>query len=79
MEQAKRTTTYRRPATDAAREKANAYRRRYRQQNPDRVKKWRTDYILRKAARLMAEQEQVMAHDGDLHDGQDAGAATDGR
>ena len=60
MEQA-RKTTYRRPATDEAREKANAYRRRYRQENPERVKRWRDDYIMRRAARLMAEQAAAAA------------------
>lgn len=76
MEQAK-TTTYRKPATDAAREKANAYRRRYRKENPERVKRWREGYIMRKAARLMA--EQAAAAGDDPGDGQQTGAATDGR
>ena len=77
MEQTNRTTTYRRPATDEAREKANAYRRRYRQENPERVKRWRNDYIMRKAARLMA--EQAADRGDDLDDGQVTGPVTDGR
>lgn len=50
----KKTTTYRRPATDEAREHANAYRREYRKRNPERVAKWRRDYIVRAAARIAA-------------------------
>lgn len=46
--------TYRRPASDEAREHANAYRREYRRNNPERVKRWRDDYIIRKAAQLTA-------------------------
>ena len=49
-------STYRRPRTDEAREHANAYRREYRKRNPERVKKWRADYIMRTAARLAAAQ-----------------------
>ena len=36
-----KTTTYRRPATEEAREKRNAYHREYRRQNPDKVIQWR--------------------------------------
>ena len=59
---AKQTSTYRKPATEAARQHAKEYQRRYRQENPDRVKKWRDNYILRKAAQLMAEAEQDTAN-----------------
>ena len=47
-------TTYRRPASEAARLHANEYRRQYAKANPERVKAWRDNYIIRKAARLQA-------------------------
>lgn len=50
-------STYRRPVSDEARERANAYLRRYRAEHPERVRKWRDDYILRRAARIQAERE----------------------
>jgi len=43
------------------------------------VKRWRDDYIVRKAARLMAEQEAAARGDDLQDDGQQTGAATDGR
>ena len=48
------SSTYRRPATDEARERANAYRRKYRAEHPDKAKAWRLNYIKRAAARLAA-------------------------
>lgn len=43
----KTTTTYRRPATEEAREKRNAYHREYRRQNPDKVIQWRINQAKR--------------------------------
>lgn len=40
------------------REHLNAYKRRYWKENPEKVKKWRDDAIIRKAERLKAEQDQ---------------------
>lgn len=51
------TSTYRRPATDAARLHANAYHREYRRTHPDKVKRWRESYIMRAAARLAAQAQ----------------------
>lgn len=48
-------STYRRPATDEARKKANAYRRKYRAEHPDKVAQWRRTYIARAAARMVAQ------------------------
>ena len=45
-------STYRRPATDEAREKRNAYMRRYRREHPGKTREWRQNYIKRAAARL---------------------------
>lgn len=45
-------STYRRPATDEAREKRNAYMRRYRRDHPDKTREWRQNYIKRAAVRL---------------------------
>lgn len=42
-----KTTTYRRPATEEAREKRNAYHREYRRQNPDKVIQWRINQAKR--------------------------------
>ena len=42
--------------TPEQRTKFNQYQQQYRQRNPDRVARWRRDYIIRKAARLLAEQ-----------------------
>lgn len=62
MAEQQRKSTYRRPASKEARERANAYLRRYRAEHPERVRAWRNAYILRKAARLTAEQaEQAKA------------------
>lgn len=47
-------TTYRRPATEDAREKRNAYMRRYRAEHPDKARTWRQNYIKRAAAKLEA-------------------------
>lgn len=43
----KTTTTYRRPATEEAREKRNAYHREYNKRNPERVKQWRINQAKR--------------------------------
>ena len=42
-----KTTTYRRPATEEAREKRNAYHREYNKRNPERVKQWRINQAKR--------------------------------
>ena len=57
-------TTYRRPASEAARLHANEYRRQYAKANPERVKAWRDNYIIRKAARLQAAQGVPEGGDG---------------
>lgn len=44
-----------RARTDEQRAKYNEYQKLYRQRNPERVKRWQRDYIMRKAARLAAE------------------------
>lgn len=46
----------RRARTDEQREAYNAYQRDYRRRNPDKARQWQRDYIMRKAARLAAEQ-----------------------
>ena len=51
-------STYRKPATDQARERANAYQRQYRRNNPDRVKAWRDNYALRRADKLRDQARQ---------------------
>ena len=56
----------RRRRTVEQRQRYNEYQRRYRAANRDKVQCWRNAYIMRKAARLAAEQ----ARGGDL----DAGA-----
>ena len=66
---AARTSTYRRPATAEARERANAYRRRYRKEHPEAVKRWRDGYILRRAARLQA--AAISSGQDDTNDAQD--------
>ena len=57
------------PQTDERRQRANAYLRQYRAEHPEKVRQWRDAYILRRAARLMAEQ-RAGADGGDF----DAGA-----
>lgn len=47
--------TYRRPATDEARERGNAYRRDYARRNPDKVLQWRLHY----AQRLLERAAQI--------------------
>lgn len=54
--------------TDEQKQRFYAYLRDYRAKNPDKVRKWREDYILRKAQRLLAERG-----DGDLGGGADRG------
>lgn len=61
--------TRRYPQTEAQRNAYNRYQREYRQRNPDKVRRWQQDYILRKAARLAAERGAALGG-GDL----DAGA-----
>jgi len=60
-----RQSSYRRPATDEARERANSYQRQYRRANPDRVREWRERYIVRKAAQIAAERCQDGLKGGD--------------
>ena len=50
------TDTAERPAMDAAeqrRQRANEYARNYRHAHPERVKVWRDNYVLRRAARII--------------------------
>ena len=49
----------RRVLTAEQREAYNAYQRDYRRRNPDKARLWQQNYILRKAARLAAEQAQA--------------------
>lgn len=44
------------PRTEEQRSHYNAYQRDYRRRNPDKVQRWQRDYIMRKAAKLAAEQ-----------------------
>lgn len=48
-------STYRRPATEEARQRYRAYQRQYRRTHKDRVRKWQDNYVIRKAAKLAAE------------------------
>lgn len=57
-------TTYRRPASDKARENRNAYMRRYRKAHPDKTRAWRQNYIKRAAARLAAADPTRPAAEG---------------
>lgn len=41
------------------RERYNEYQRRYRETHPAAVKKWRETYIIRKAARLIEQQQNA--------------------
>lgn len=59
----------RRARTNEQREAYNAYQRRYRAEHRDKVQAWQRAYIVRKAARLAAEQRQALGGGGD-----DAGA-----
>lgn len=54
--------------TDESKQRFYAYLRDYRAKNPDKVRKWREAYILRKAQRLLAERGA-----GDLGGGADRG------
>ena len=54
--------------TPEQRERNASYLRAYRARNPERVRAWRNNYILRKAARLLAEAEQA---EGDGNGGVD--------
>ena len=58
------SSTYRRPATDEARENRNAYMRRYRAAHPDKTRAWRQNYIKRAAARLAAADPTRPAAEG---------------
>lgn len=48
-------STYRRPATEEARQHMREYQKRYRRNNPDRVRKWQQTFYLRQAEKLKAE------------------------
>lgn len=55
----------RRARTVEQREAYNRYQREYRQRNPERARQWQHDYIIRRAARLVAERaEQPVARGG---------------
>ncbi len=41
-----------------------AYNREYRKQHPEKVEKWQRDYILRKAAAILAEEAATAAGEG---------------
>ena len=60
-----KTTTYRRPATEEAREKRNAYHRAYNHSHPERVKAWR----LNQAKKLLAAAEANQISNGDRQEG----------
>lgn len=49
------TSKTKRTLTDEQRARNAAYLREYRLHNPDKVRKWRDNYVLRRAARLQAE------------------------
>lgn len=68
----KTTTTYRRPATEEAREKRNAYHREYNKRNPERVKQWRLNQarkLLEAAARVDAIPDGQGGSQGDREGG----------
>jgi hypothetical protein len=44
--------------TDEQRKAYNDYQRRYRAENKDKARKWQQDYIIRKAAKLIAAKEE---------------------
>lgn len=55
-ETAKRRQAKTRVMSNEARARYNAYQRDYRRRNPDKTRRWRDAYIIRRAARLAAEQ-----------------------
>jgi len=61
------------PRKTEARERFNAYQREYqrtyRQRNPEKVRKWRDTYIIKKAARLQAEAQQAAEAAPDAQEG----------
>ena len=46
------------PRTEEQRNAYNAYQREYRRRNPDKTRRWRDDYTIRKAAKLQEEKEE---------------------
>lgn len=48
----------RRNMSEEQREAYNAYQRRYRAQHRDKARQWQQDYIIRKAAKLIAAKEE---------------------
>ena len=59
------TTSRKRTYTPEQRAAQAAYLRRYRAKNPDRVKAWRRNYIIRAAQRMQAEADGGVEHGGD--------------
>lgn len=49
---------YRRPVSEEAREHRNAYMRQYRKDHPELTRKWKRNYIIRAAERLLAEEAE---------------------
>lgn len=47
----------RNPLSEERREKYRAYQRQYRKENPEKVKQYNHAYIIKKAARLLAERD----------------------
>ena len=47
----------RRQMTPEQRQRHNAYQRRYRSENKERVRQWRDAYTLRRAAKLLAAEQ----------------------
>lgn len=45
------------PRTEEQRQRMNAYLRQYRAEHPERVKRWRDNYIKRRAAKLLAAEQ----------------------
>lgn len=60
------TSTKRRYTPDQMAQRA-AYLRKYRAEHPDATRRWREDYILRKATKLQAERKarEAAEHGGD--------------
>lgn len=50
--------------SEAARQRANEYQRRYRRLHPDKCQAWQNNYILRRAKRLQNEQAKRPGGEG---------------
>lgn len=56
--------SYRGFKTIEARQRHNKYNVEYRRRNPDRVRKWRDNYALKRAELLLAAQSEQMSSVG---------------